>query len=144
MAVWDKYDRINKLHNKHEHMLAIAAKMRDVEKMRWRSRLAAATTNNGADACGSLDDDVALSVGPKLCGKIRPHSSHQQQAKPTRSREGCRGVMDGRTTFGCGRESNERKDTVRLNGTSHPSRSRSCPPSSWGRYEREKLNELCE
>lgn len=142
IAVWDKYDRINKLHKKHDHMLAIAAKMRDVEKMRWRNKLAA--TTNGADAFGSLDDGVELSIAPSLCGKIRPRPSHQQQAKPIRSRGGCRGIMDRRTTFGCCRETNERKEALGSSGTSHLSRSRSCPPSSWGRYEREKLNELCE
>lgn len=124
ISVWESYDRINKRHKKHEEITALSAEM-----MRKAGR-SGAPSGNFSD----LDES-----DPK-----RPHAIK----RPPNRTFGLNRVGSG-CTFGSGRdEKDPHSSGARILGHSSspviPTTRSSSSKPSWGWYEREKLNELCE
>ncbi|CAM9731838.1 unnamed protein product [Ascophyllum nodosum] len=120
IAVWEKYERVNERHKIDSGNEAFKATGDD------RRQRESGGGGGGGDSWA----------------RIRLRSSRQLITK--RPREGRWGTG---CTFGSGKKWNGREEEALFFGGVHHlprslSRAHSCPSSSWGRYEREKLNEL--
>lgn len=140
-AVWEKYDRVNKRHKKHEEMATVAADMRETQRRRAvrarPEREAAEGGGPGDDRCHSESETLRRSHSSQL--KVKRRSGRRRAGVVAGLPFQCRG--EG-CTFGSSRGDGDVHRGVRPAGTRTTTmRSQSSP---WGSHEREKLNELCE
>lgn len=140
VAVWEKYDRLNKRHKKHEAMTTVAADMQETQRRKViRARPEREVEEGGGRESTLPEDDSYQSDSETL----RSPSTYLKLRR--RSERYSRAVVGSRCcTFGSGRgDGVEQRGALHPAGTSTtiPTRSRSSP---WGLREREKLNELCE
>lgn len=169
VAVWEKYDRVNKRHKKHEDMLAIAAEARRKmdKKRRAKEEQEQEEQHQGCDekrgaghpnqqeATTSVDtrsrrkhnaEEVLASPSSADNLSGRPSPVAASQNKPKR-RTAPAPFQGGRCTFGTGRGKDEGDalETLERRAMHAPgARSGGGPSSSWGPEERQKLNEICE
>lgn len=172
VAVWEKYDRINKRHKKHEDMMAIAAEARKKNKRRTRKREEQGQeAGQGCIADNNRDLDLpdekertAFSTDKTSTGTRRHHPVSKNtsssssftadstelslERKPNQRTAPCPFQGGGRCTFGSGRgedEGDALEKLARREAHASTAKSRVGPSSSsWGSQEREKLNEICE
>ncbi|CAM9289903.1 unnamed protein product, partial [Ectocarpus sp. 12 AP-2014] len=170
VAVWEKYDRINKRHKKHEDMMAIAAEARKKIKRRTRKREEQGQEAGQGCTAGSKKDldgpdqkeVIAFSTDESSTGTRRHHPlpnnasssssftadstelSLEQMPKQRTPLSPFQG--GGRCTFGSGRgeeEGDALETLARREAHASTARSRVGPSSSsWGPQERDKLNEI--
>lgn len=172
VAVWEKYDRINKRHKKHEDMMAIAAEARKKIKRRTRKREEQGqeagqgyTADNKKDLDGpDQKEGTAFSTDKSSTG-TRRHNPVSNNTSSSSSFTADRTELSlermpkqrtapspfqggGRCTFGSGRgeEEGDAVETLaRREAHASNAKSRAGPSSSsWGPQERDKLNEICE
>ncbi|CAB1098842.1 unnamed protein product [Ectocarpus sp. CCAP 1310/34] len=172
VAVWEKYDRINKRHKKHDDMMAIAAEARIKIKRRTRKREEqgqAAGQGCTADSKKNLDgsdqkEGIAFSTDKSSTGIRRHHPlSNNPSSSSSFTADSTELSLErmpkqrtapspfqggGRCTFGSGRgeEGGDALETLaRREAHASTAKSRAGPSSSsWGPQERDKLNEICE
>lgn len=166
VAVWEKYDRVNKRHKKHEDMLALAAEVRSKTNRKRRAREKQEQEQERQQSCdlhegtdrpnqegGTNSSSNSNSKhhplemqSPADNDKIRsspPVSSQKRQQRRTAPVP----FQGGRCTFGTGRGDveDDALETLVRRATHVPvSRCEEGHSSSWGPRERDKLNEICE
>ncbi|CAM9656287.1 unnamed protein product [Ectocarpus sp. 4 AP-2014] len=154
VAVWEKYDRINKRHKKHEDMMAIAAEGRKKIKRRTRKREEqgqeagqGCTADNEKDLDG-LDqkERIAFSTDKSSTGTRRHHPLSNNTLSSSSFTADSPFQGGGRCTFGSGRgeeEGDALEKLARREAHASTAKSRAGPSSSsWGPQERDKLNEI--
>ncbi|CAM9457928.1 unnamed protein product [Ectocarpus fasciculatus] len=172
VTVWEKYDRINKRHKKHEDMMVIAAEARKKNKRRTRKREEQgheAGQGCAADNEEDLDgpdqkEGAAFSTNKSSTGTRRHHPvSNNTSSSSSFTADGTSAELSlermpkqrtapspfqggGRCTFGSGRgeeEGDALEKLTRREAHASTAKSRAGPSSStWGSQERDKLNEI--
>lgn len=140
VAVWEKYDRLNKRHKKHEAMTTVAADMQETQRRKVIRARPEREVEEGGGRESTLPEDDSYQSDSETLRSPSPHLKIRR-----RSERHSRAVVGSSCcTFGSGRGDGVEQRGALLpvgTGTAISTRSHS---SSWGAHEREKLNELCE
>lgn len=147
-TVWEKYDRLNKAHKKEKGVLAIVSKTRN-KKASGRDDDAPASAERVDRSKQREEHHRANHFALKLDRHGRSQLFKGGALGSDDHRAGSRGNYA--CTFGSGRCDTDLTDEGRLwvksSSGGNISSCNGCPMrrnSSWGRQERQKLNELCE
>lgn len=164
--VWEKYDRVNKRHKKHEDMLAIAAGARSnaTRKRRAREDEKQGRHQSCDEQQGTHkpNQERETSSSSSSCSRGHQPSAKQGSSLPSSAQNSSPPVASpnkpkqciaaapfqgGRCTFGTrlGKDEDDAMETLARRAKHAPMAfSGSDPPSAWGQQERDKLNEICE